>query len=226
MDKLKSFVWLDFVTVKPYLTGKNVWVFVAMALFMTVTSGSISSGIYVGMMLGTLFIGYSFAVGEKSDMDALYITLSVNRKTVVLGRYIFTLLLNVCVVAFVCIVALVGLPIARLAGIGSDGVGDALWTGVLLAALFAAVQAIQLPIFFKYNYAKAKVISIAPFVALMAAFVTFTTIAKGTETVNRVTGFIDNLNLSWLIACAVLALVIIMLGSYKLSLSFYKKREF
>ena len=226
MDKLKSFVWLDFVTVKPYFFGKNILVFVATALFMTVTSGSISSGIYVGMMLGTLFIGYSFAVGEKSDMDALYITLSVNRKTVVLGRYIFTLLLNVCVVAFVCSVALVGLPIARLVGIGGDGVGDALWTGVLLAALFAVVQAIQLPIFFKYNYAKAKVISIAPFVALMAAFVAFTTIAKGTETVNRVTGFIVNLNLSWLIVCAVLALVIIMLGSYKLSLSFYKKREF
>ena len=226
MDKLKSFVLLDFVTVKPYFTGKNVLIFVAVALFMTVTSGSISSGVFVGMLLGTLFISYPFAVGEKSNMDALYVTLSVNRKTVVLGRYVFTLLLNVCVIIFVFVVASIALPIARAFGLGSDGASDVLLMGALLAALFAVVQAIQLPIYFKYSYTRAKFISLAPFAAIMAVFVVLTTVARDSEIANQVAGFIAGLNNSGLVVFAVLALAIAMFASYMLSLSFYKKREF
>ena len=222
MDNLKSFVRLDFMTVKPYFTGKNVLIFVAAALFMTVTSGSISSGVFFGMMIGTLFISYPFAVGEKSNIDTLYVILSVNRKTIVLGRYVFAFLLNVCAILFVFIIAMVALPLARAFGIGSDGASEVFMMGVLLAALFAVVQAIQLPIYFKYSYTKAKFISFAPFAAMMAVFVMLTTMSSSSEAINLVSGSIASLNNGGLIVCAVLALALAMSVSYTLSLSFYK----
>lgn len=226
MDKLKSFIRLDYFTVKPYFTGKNILILVAVALFMTITSGSISSCIFVGMMIGTLLFSYPFVVGEKSNMDALYVTLSINRKTVVSGRYVFTFLLNVFVVLIVVIIASIWLLAARITGIGGAGSGDALWTAVLLAALFAVVQAIQLPVYFKYSYAKAKFLCLVPFAAIMAGFIAFITIAGDGILIKSAIGFIESINASWLIVCVVLALALVMLASYKLSLSFYKKREF
>ena len=226
MDKLKSFVRLDFATVKPYLAGKNTVIFAVMALFMTAMSGSITSGIFVGMMIGTLMFSYPFVVSEKSNLDALYVTLSVNRKTVVLGRYVFTFLLNVCIIIFVIILSSAGLLATRIIGDGGDGVSDTIWMGLMLAALFAVVQAIQLPVYFKYNYSKAKIICLVPFAVIMAGFVGITTLAKDNETINRAFGLIGNISTGWFIAYVVLALVPVLFASYKISLAFYKKREF
>ena len=97
---------------------------------------------------------------------------------------------------------------------------------MLLAALFAFIQAIQHPIYFKYGYTKAKFISLAPFAVIMAGFVAFSTIAKGSDAVNQTIVIIGSANTGWLIICTAIMLGLIMLASYRLSLSFYKKREF
>ena len=94
MNKLTAFIKLDFFTIKPYFTFKSILIYAVIAVFLSITSINIFSAVGFGLMMGTMFIGYPFAIGEKSNMDALYATLSVNRKTVVIGRYAFTLILN------------------------------------------------------------------------------------------------------------------------------------
>ena len=225
MNKLFSFVRLDFFTVKPYFTVKNLLIYAVVAIFLTTMSGNISSGMSVGIMLGTMFISYPFAVGEKSNMDALYATLSLNRKTVVTGRYLFAFAFNLCAVLFSVVFAIAGILVSGAAGL-TMGKGEILLVGILLAAIFIIIQAIQLPFFFKMGYTKAKFLSLVPFVAIMTGYMVFMTASKDNGIVNQIEGFLIRLTSGALVGLAVLALFFICFLSYRLSLSFYKKREF
>lgn len=227
MTKLKSFVRLDFVTIKPYFTIKNLLIYACVAIFLTSTSGNISAGLGVGMMLGTMFISYPFALGENNNMDALYTTMAIKRKTVVTGRYLFALVLDLCCIAFSFVFAAVSLITSRQ--IHFEGNADGIiQTIAVLAAVFILVQAIQLPIFFKFGYSKAKLFTLIPFCAIMVSYFIITGLSKK---------MLDLQNLIWIgdfisknqvivILAAIALLGILVYISYNLSLMFYKKREF
>ncbi|MCL2080562.1 MAG: ABC-2 transporter permease [Oscillospiraceae bacterium] len=223
MSKLRAFVKLEFITVKPYFTAKNLLLYGVMVIFLTVMSADISSGLSIGMMLATMFVGYPFVIGEKSNMDAMYTTLSVNKETVVLGRYIFTLLLNICTVLFAFAVSLISLLAAAVFGYGFQ---PSVNSGALflMPALFMAMQALQLPLYFKLGYSKAKFLSIIPFAALMAGYITFTGFFGGISGLDEMLNNIFADRFSYLIVCAAFAAIVLV--SYRLSLVFYKKREF
>ena len=148
MSKLKSFVGLDFLTIKPYFSRKNIMLYIASMLFLTIMIGESSFGIVIGIWIATMFIGYSFTVGDKSNMDALYITLSVDRRTVVFGRYVFTFLLNVCTILSAYVVATVGIFAAQIAGYAS-GTEFAPWTIIFMVVFIIVIQALQLPVYLK-----------------------------------------------------------------------------
>jgi hypothetical protein len=191
-------------------------------------SGTAQMSVGVGFMLGTLFVSYPFAIGEKNGLDALYVTLSVNRKTVVLGRYLFVLALNLCAVlgSFVC--ASFGLFAARSAGLFESGWGggDSFSLIAAFVSLMIVIQIIQLPIFFKVGYTKAKFLSIVPFAALMAGFSAFQRIAKGGG-VDGLSGFLAAVSENkFAVPLATTVLVLAVCVSYRLSLAFYKKRGF
>jgi hypothetical protein len=215
---------MDFMTVKPYFTIRTLLIYAGVAVFLTYASGSAYSSVSVGMMLGTMFVGYPFAVGEKSNMDALYATLSVDRKTVVLGRYLFTLALNFLAVLSSFVLASVSLLAARRFDFALE-TADALWAVIALAIVFAVVQSVQLPIFFKVSYSKAKFLSVVPYLAIMAGY--FTVSLTGGDSIRPpefLLKLLDNIETSLLFAA--FALLIIVYVSYNLSVSFYKKREF
>ena len=225
MNKLLAFVRLDLITIKPYLTIKNFLCYAVIAVFLTTMSGNISSGMGVGIMIGTLFISYPFAIGEKNNIDALYITLSLDRKTVVAGRYLFSLAFNIGAILFSVFFAIIGILVTRAVGLDM-GKSDILLAGVLLAAVFIVIQSIQLPFFFKMGYTKAKFFSIVPFVALMAGYVVFMTASKENGIVSRIERILEGLTNGVLVGLAVVAVLLICYVSYRLSLSFYMKREF
>jgi hypothetical protein len=228
MNKLMSFVRLDFVTVKPYFTAKNLLIYAGVALFLTVMSDNISAGISVGLMLGTMFVGYPFALGEKSNMDALYTTLSVSRKNVVTGRYLFVFALDLCGVLIAFALSTFGLLTVRMFGY-KNGAVDTLPTILMLSALFIIIQAIQLPFFFKLGYAKAKIFSIVPFAAIMAAYAA---LLGASNKSNAIWEFFVSLmaniggNNMLLAIVSIAAICLIVYASYELSLVLYKKREF
>ena len=223
MSKLSKFVKLDFFTVKPYFTVKNLLLYGAVVLFLTIMSADISAGLGIGMMFATMHTGYPFIAGEKCNMDALYITLSAGKKTVVLGRYIFTMLFNLC---FVLAVFAFSIAVMLAYGIFGNGFQMAASSSLLLLmpALFMAMQAIQLPLYFKFGYAKAKFISMIPFAALMAGYMAFTGFLGGLSGLGETLSGVFAGSFAYIAVGAVF--LVIVFTSYRLSLAFYKKREF
>jgi len=229
VNKVKSFIQLDFLTVKPYFTFKSLSIYAVIALFLTIFSNTASSSIGFGMMAGTLFMSYPFAVGEKSNMDALYTLLSVNRKTVVLSRYLFTLILNILTIIFFYLITVIGIFISRLTGSETE-FGGIFMTILLIAPIAAVIEAVQLPVFFKLGYSKAKFFSLVPFALLAVGFLALTAIERAGVVDNGIyTGidnFLESLNGISLAALVIFIILIVMYGSYRLSLRFYRKREF
>jgi hypothetical protein len=226
MNKIISFVRLDFITIKPYFTVKNILIYAVLALFLTTVSVNIASAIGVGMMFATMLMSYPFAIGEKSNVDALYAILSIDRKTVVLGRYFFVLSINLCAIIFSFLLVSVSLLAAWMTN-SWNGVDEAFLIMILLAAVFFILQAIQLPFYFKFGNTKARFLSVVPFIAIMAIYFAFSSVGSNSGFSNSVTDFFTNtLSGVGIAALAVLIFLLLIFASYRLSLSFYSKREF
>lgn len=226
MTKLRRSIHLDYVTVKPYFTGKTMLIYAVVALLFTAMSANLFSGLGFGLMLATLFAGYPFALSEKSSLDALYVTLTVRRKTVVQGRYVFVLLLNIAALVLSTILAMAGMFIAKALGFSqgiSAGNGH-LASMLVLAAVFILIQAIQLPLYFKCGYTKARILVAAPFAVLMLcaiALMAMRNISAGLE------AWFNKLSASGMaVPLLVLVIAAVVLVSYRLSVAFYNKREF
>ena len=226
MGKLAAFVRMDFMTIKPYFTFRYMMIYVVLAFVITVMSADLVSGIAVGMLLTTNFISYPFAVGEKSNLDALYTTMSLDRRSVVFGRYIFTLALNLCAIAASLAVAMLGVLATQAPGQASGVVASPLPTIVfVLASIIVVIQSIQLPIFFKLSYSKAKMLSLIPFIGLMLAFLVINLWAKADSgIVLFLNGFFDNAVVAIPIMAGLLA--VLVFASYQVSRAFYSRREF
>jgi hypothetical protein len=226
MNKLTPFIRLDFATVKPYLTTKNLLVFIVVALIMMLADNSATGAIAILMLFAALHAGYPFAIGEKSNIDILYITLSVPRKTVVLGRYLFALLLDVSVSLFAFIFSFIVMFLTR----NDFVVIEALITILLLFVFFSLVQAIQLPIYFKLGYTKAKFLSILPFVILPLMFAVlgelnlFGDIFSAGLISGLLEWLLENIAVATLLGVALWSAIIFV--SYLASISFYTKRDF
>lgn len=228
MDKIKSFIKLDYITIKPYLSVKNLLIFGCIMVFLTAMSGNVASGLSVGMMLGTIYLGYPFALGEKSNMDALYTILSVERKTVVAGRFAFIFLFNICSIIAALVIATITLFIVGQLDIFANGV-ETLIAIIMIASLFAVIQLFQLPVFFKYGYTKAKLLTFMPFVALMVGYFLISGFAGqllgDLELVLSIGNFLVH-NQLVIIALIILFLCVLTFISYRISIRAYAKREF
>ncbi|MCL2164526.1 MAG: ABC-2 transporter permease [Oscillospiraceae bacterium] len=224
MNKTLSFVRLDFITVKPYLTLKNLIIFVGAAVFMILTNYGASSSIGILMVLAALYASYPFALGEKSNIDVLYATLSIKRKIVVLGRYLFALTLDISSGLFAYIISFVLLT-ALQRNFNSI---ETLVTVFVLFLLFSIIQAIQLPIYFKLGYMKAKLLAYLPFFALPLVIMLFSNFSKDFFAIEWVVGLLEwfAANLAVTALVGVVVWLVIMALSYRVSLSFYSKRDF
>ncbi|MCL1965454.1 MAG: hypothetical protein FWF69_10445 [Firmicutes bacterium] len=58
MHKALSFIQLDFITVKPYLTVKSLLLFVGVALFMIISNDSAAAAIAILMVFAALYASY------------------------------------------------------------------------------------------------------------------------------------------------------------------------
>jgi len=223
MNKLISFVRMDFLTIKPYLTLRNMPLFLLLVFFLAMLTDGINAGISLGIMISTLMISYPFQVGEKNSLDALYITLSINRRTVVLGRYLFVFVFNVCTIVLSLVVATAAQLFSKLIGYGNASGGFS-WLVLLLGAAFLIVQAIQLPIYFKLGYSRAKFLSVVPLVVIISSYLAISMLS-GADTTSTLP-LLDPLYGAGLAVLAVVALAAVVFVSYRLSALLYRGREF
>lgn len=223
MNKALNFVRLDFITVKPYFTLKNLIIFSVLPLVFIFSFETGATAIGMFMMLATLYVSYPFAVGEKNGIDALYPTLSIKRGTVVLGRYLFALTFDICAGIFAYAYSLLALIIMQK----NFDTLESLAVTLALFVVFSIIQAIQLPIYFKLGYAKAKLLAYMPFIGFFVVVFALSNFLGG-GLISQVTAFLEWIAANPLIAVA-LGIVIwlgIMIISYRTSLALYNKRDF
>jgi len=224
MNKALSFIRLDFITVKPYLTAKNLCIFVGVALIMLVVNNSAVGAIGLIMAFAALYASYPFAIGEKSNIDVLYTTLSIKRNTVVLGRYLFALTLDIFAGLSTFVLSFAVLEVMQQ---GIDVI-ETLVTIPILFLIFSVIQAVQLPIYFKLNYTKAKFLAYMPFVVLPLAIMAGARSFAGILSSAQIKGVFERLAGSIPAAALVGGAIwlAIMAISYRISLLFYVKRDF
>lgn len=224
MHKTNSFVKLDILTVKPFLTVKTLLLLSVVCLGITLMLKEPFLVAGMLMMYGVIYTSYPFAVGEKNGIDTLYLTLPLHRRQVVTGRYLFAVLLELCSAGIAAVFS--------AAFYLYTGKAFALTEILLLVGpcffLFTMVSAVQLPIYFRLGYAKAKFLSYLP----LAIFPLAVMLISSLMGEGKLQALVQQL-LTWSQANAILAGVlcialwtVLMLFSWRLSCVFYQKREF
>ena len=224
MNKTLNFARLDLITIKPYLTWKILLLFLAVCAMVGSETGETSVIVGMCMIYGVIFASYPFVIGEKSALDTLYSTLPVSKKSIVAGRYLFSVLLNLATLVMSCLISFITISIL--------GKEFNLITNVLSAlvcfVLFTLIVAIQLPIYFKFGYTKAKFLTYIPLMAFPAATLIVSTSVDKNDLMPIVTGALAWIESNILLASALIAAfwVVFMLISAILSYRVYRKREF
>ena len=209
---------LDLLSIKPYLTIKNLIILIGLGTLYGVLSKNPAFVLATVQMFAVLFSGYPFMVGEESGIDPLYKLFSISSKDVVKGRY---LLATVSVV----IMLVAGVVMALLIGIAYPM--EDLFYSLLLAApciglISLIIIFIEYPIYFKYGYKKGKTLTAVPMLLLAIGAVCSTYFHESLKSI------LQFLVMSPFMAMAVICIIfIIIIGvSLQLSNKLYARRDF
>lgn len=155
---------LNYLMIRPYL--KQYLLLIAFALVFGI---AFQNTTYPGMMAIVMLINlgvYPFMLEEKAQGDILYATLSVRRRDVVVGRYLFGLLL--LIPGFLLVFS--PLALSLLTG-GPAEVAEVAGMALAMVVVALLFNAIQFPAFFKMGYAKARYIVFVPMIFFAALFI-------------------------------------------------------
>ncbi|MDW7655783.1 MAG: ABC-2 transporter permease [Bacillota bacterium] len=224
MHKALTFIRLDFITVKPYITMKNLLIFAMVAIIMMISSGTSISAIAMLMVFAALYVSYPFAISEKNGIDALYATLAIKRNKVVVGRYLYALTVDV-----IAGLLAYGFSFAVMTMVRKEfnAVESMVGTFVLIY-LYSIIQAVQLPIYFKLGYAKAKFIAYLPFVGLTFIAIIAANFLKDNFKTVQINAILDWLAANPFLTALTAAIIwfMIMAISCQSAKAYYSKRDF
>ena len=204
---------LDFITMKSQFAGYLS--LVAIVLLFGFMQSSVTVLCVTGAWFVALMSSNIFAIQEKNNLNRLYGSVSVNMKDIVLGRYIF-IFLNYTFSFLAIIVIYTAFALFQNKPLE---VTDFILGFSLSLLVYSAITGVQIPLFFKMGYTKAKVWSLVPFIGVMAVVV-IPSFVSGVASVMQV--FISNRSV--LTICGILASGVIQYISYRVSVIAYRKR--
>ena len=206
---------LDFVTMK-----SQFWAYLSLLLIFilfwimgsSVTILCITAGWFVALFSNTLF-----SLQEKNKLDRLYGSVSINVKDMVMGRYVFAGL-NFLLSLLAIIILYIGSAMFQNEMLSITDVAIGVSVSFLI---FSIITGIQMPMFFKMGYTKAKIWSMVPFIAMMILIILAKPLAY---MLSDIIVFLQS-NQSGLIMGGIIFGVIIQLISYRISVAAYRKRR-
>jgi len=207
---------LDLFTLKSQYTAYlSLVLIVVMFGFMgsSITLLGINVAWFIALMSSSIF-----AIQEKNNLDRLYGSVSVGLRDIVLGRYFFVFC-NYLVSFLVVIVTHSGFMFFQN-GVLALEMMDVLIGFSLSFLVFSCITGIQMPLFFKMGYTRAKILSFIPFIAVMA-------LAVSPYFLPMLSGIVDFLqgNQNTLIIGGILASCMIQFFSYQAAVVAYRKRR-
>jgi len=222
MGNVAKFVRLDMLSVKPVvLKWQNSIFLIGMMVVMFLISEGILMGLLISVMMGSAYAGFLFR-GKK---DNLCVSLAIDRKTVVIGRYVST-----CIVIFLFSLLIYSLGLL-LVPISSDrwttlececcyaaSFGQIITMFLAIFAVQVIIQAITLPIKFMGD-GIAKILSIALPALVFLGFNRFSELPVISDVLASASGRIA-------IAAVAALVVVAFYVSYRVALVLYNRREF
>ena len=221
-SELITFIRLDAMSIKQFYSTKNLLLLAAMMVFLALVTGSGLSAISTGVLIAITYSNYPFTVSEKNNLDELYVTLSIDRKTVVLARYLFLAVNCFCLCAASLLIGALTLFIAGIFNI-SPFLPDS--TAYVFVLTLFVMNSICLPMMFKMGYTKGRqaillllaTVSVCVFILTILLFIAPEPIIPiaTLETISQVA-----------IPASAVFIIASWYISYRVSLQFYRKRKF
>lgn len=212
-DSIK-FTKLDIFTMKSYF-NMNLVLLAVIMLFSYMGSSTLTLYITCSWFVA-LMISNIFAIEEKNNLSRLYGTLSIKLKDIVLGRYIFILLNFVLTVFLITVLSIIVL-FFKSKPIDVQEIILGISTSFLI---FSAIVGVQIPIFFKMGYLKARFWSLIPYIIVL-------TLVLMTSLIDKISFVIDFIigNQCIFSILGLISSFIILVVSYKISFLLYKSRR-
>ncbi len=132
-------------------------------MFSLMGSSFVTLGITVAWFVALLSTNI-FSIQEKNELEELYASLPFNLKSIIRGRYIFTFV-NYALAMILTII--IGVSVSFMQKKNLDYADTFLGICISLLA-FTIISGIQIPIYFKLGYTKAKAWCMIPFILVMA----------------------------------------------------------
>ena len=137
MSNILKATKLDFSLVKPYV--KVIGFTMLLPIAFAAINRSILTGVSFAMCFIAMTTGYTFSVTEKNSMERLYGILPVKKSEMVMGRYLFVVVLGVIALA-VCLIKQTIVLRALGETVDPFDIISAASGGVLLLALYTVFQ--------------------------------------------------------------------------------------
>ncbi len=147
---------LDFSLVKPYV--KTICFTMILPVVFAAINRSLLTGISFAMCFIAMTTGYTFSITEKNSMERLYGILPIRKSDMVIGRYIFIIIMGLTALIF----SLIAHPVILTILGESIGIVDYISAAVIGIFLFALYTVFQLPGYYKLGSIKGRVFMYIP----------------------------------------------------------------
>ena len=217
MKDIKKIVNLDYISIKPYFTLKNLIIMIFLYLvYFFVTSNPLTANSAI-LIFSIVYSSYPFLIGEEAGIDSLYRIFGIKSEKVVIGRYVFALLLFI----FALLISIVFSTIFSFFVETAD-IREFLATSLAYLLVYLVFISLKYPLYFKFGYKKAKSISALTFVLI--GLLSFLVMALK-DSLNDLFLFMEN-NIFMTLLISLLLVLLIVFISIKVSQKLYKKRDF
>ena len=147
---------LDFSLVKPYV--KTICFTMILPVVFAAINRSLLTGISFAMCFIAMTTGYTFSITEKNSMERLYGILPIRKSDMVIGRYIFIIIMGLTALIF----SLIAHPVILTILGESISIFDYISAAVIGIFLFALYTVFQLPGYYKLGSIKGRVFMYIP----------------------------------------------------------------
>ncbi len=164
---------LDFSLVKPYV--KTICFTMVLPVVFAAINRSLLTGISFAMCFIAMTTGYTFSITEKNSMERLYGILPIRKSDMVIGRYIFIIIMGITalifsLIAHPAILTILGETISKF---------DILCAATIGIFLFALYTVFQLPGYYKFGSIKGRVFMYIPVAGFLITLLLITKIPVG-----------------------------------------------
>jgi predicted membrane-bound mannosyltransferase len=156
MNRILNATKLDF------FAGKSTLKMTAFLLLFAIAIGALVKGPIYTMIFTMVFAvtssGSIFSIHEKSHSDKLYGILPLKKSEMIIGRYLYALIIGA---VYVVIAGILGFIMSKIMGDSLDALSY--WATLALAfTYFSFAVGISYPIYLKFSFAKAYVFTMLP----------------------------------------------------------------